>query len=475
MSTTRSGHIEQAARHGATARRSRLVVAGPGPGEARLRELLRQPGCPVCSEGRDAEARYFFWLLNETTADPRALEQVAAAGAFCPEHGAMLASFKAFGEVTYVHAYAARRALRLLSAAAGGRGPASMRSRALIRTACPACAARDAQHRLALDVLERLLGIPPGGESGGPALLCFPHLQCLGSRAHGALLEQLVTRHHEATARLEDSVTPASPASRDAVLPWRAETRDPVAAMLDACESPDACPVCHEALRARGEWLAWLAEATTRGRDQLEDVLPTCPRHLRAATGHRSAPLAAAATAHALGAVRARLQLTIELLGPRGPFRGERISRWRLLRPVAERRRRSLARAALARPMHCPPCHREATAVDRALRLLLALLEQDAHRARYERGHGLCVRHFDAAQRLTPRERVSAFLIDALSAKLAVLQWELEESLRKNAWSARPEGPGAEQTSWLRALRRFSGILEPADAPGTPLDARGWP
>ena len=47
------------------------------------------------------------------------------------------------------------------------------------------------------------------------------------------------------------------------------------------------------------------------------------------------------------------------------------------------------------------------------------------------------------------------------SAKLACLEWEVEEARRKAAWFGRPETLGAERTAWLRALYRFSGSWVP--------------
>lgn len=55
--------------------------------------------------------------------------------------------------------------------------------------------------------------------------------------------------------------------------------------------------------------------------------------------------------------------------------------------------------------------------------------------------------------------RVHGRLVELEAAKLACLEWELEEALRKSGWEYRPEAPGAEATAWRRALLKFSGSL----------------
>jgi hypothetical protein len=94
---------------------------------------------------------------------------------------------------------------------------------------------------------------------------------------------------------------------------------------------------------------------------------------------------------------------------------------------------------------------------------LFALLESPKHQARFEEGYGLCLRHFSRALALKPSETVRAILMEVDAAKLALLQWELEESMRKDAWSSRPEKAGTEHTAWERAIHRFSGSFPNRD------------
>lgn len=431
----------------------------PSPGDAQMRALLGRPGCPVCSEGHAAEEKYFFWLLNETHTDPGVLGEIASAGGFCREHGAELVRLRAYGEITYIHASVARRARRLLS---GARSSSLFpRSPQVVGQPCPGCAARTSVERITLGALDPLLGSVGGELYGKPGLLCFSHLQMLAVQARRRTLEHLLARHRDVLARIASAdALPllAGPERRlrpaPAPVPGIEPPRDQVAELVAALAVPQACPVCQELDRIQGEWLAWLQHAAEEEAGDLEDVLPTCSDHLWALLRLGSAPLIGSAATHALSESRSRVELGLKLLAGANRSPG-----WSPRRLLVRPGRWAAARAALVRPVPCPLCHRQSTAVERALRLLLALLEEPLHRELYRRGHGLCVRHFDSALALAPPRDVRAFLVESLSAKVAVLEWELEEAIRKNAWSARPEAPGNEQTAWLRALNRFSGAI----------------
>jgi hypothetical protein len=96
---------------------------------------------------------------------------------------------------------------------------------------------------------------------------------------------------------------------------------------------------------------------------------------------------------------------------------------------------------------------------DRALTLLFALVEDIEGQHAIKSGHGLCLGHFARAFELQPPPAAAATLAAVQSARLASLDWQLEEAGRKSAWQARPEAGSAEQTAWRRAMVRFSGSL----------------
>ncbi|MGA8179894.1 MAG: hypothetical protein WB792_07520 [Desulfobacterales bacterium] len=92
---------------------------------------------------------------------------------------------------------------------------------------------------------------------------------------------------------------------------------------------------------------------------------------------------------------------------------------------------------------------------------MFALLQARRYRIGFENGYGLCLKHLSDALDMQPSNEISRFLIKVESAKLALLEWELEENLKKTARTARPEIKGREQSAWYRAFARFSGLPIP--------------
>jgi hypothetical protein len=215
--------------------------------------------------------------------------------------------------------------------------------------------------------------------------------------------------------------------------------------------------VCLEVDRARSEWAGWLAEAASRGWE-IEDVLPACPAHVAAVAGSNPF-LGFAVSRKTLRTVQDRIALSRKTRDPselRDAAPGDRPLR-RILSSFRRRNRPPIRRDLLGSGIPCPVCKRLDLARDRALSLLFALLEARPHRRRYEGGYGLCFRHFLRALALHPPEHTRGILREVESAQLARLQWELEEFVRKEAWSNRPEAAGTECTAWRRAVERFSG------------------
>lgn len=55
-----------------------------------LKEALSQPGCPLCTLGKDAEKRYFDTLFYELVNDPATRQKILRGGGFCPTHTALI-------------------------------------------------------------------------------------------------------------------------------------------------------------------------------------------------------------------------------------------------------------------------------------------------------------------------------------------------------------------------------------------------
>jgi hypothetical protein len=338
--------------------------------------------------------------------------------------------------------------------------------------------------------LSGILGDPAHAHAyASPGVLCFPHLQLVGSRLPLSLLPSLMGIHRSAMAAAGDVLSDLerevqrSPSEgrqdvaktlmpglrlavgleRDSGAYPGLDDGDPdsqrpfsVARLLESFRS-DACPVCLEIRRAWLEWARWLDAQSLRA-ENIDDLLPSCPDHVWALVHRHGAFLALRASCRALDRARASIHLAAGALAL--PARSARLLSERLREILGgPRRRLRIAREILLRPLECPVCDRLGVARDRALTLLLSLLEDDAGRAAFQSGHGLCLGHFARALEMQPPTEKAAVLVAVQSARLASLHWELEEAGRKSAWHFRPEGQGSEHTAWRRAMLRFSGSL----------------
>jgi hypothetical protein len=126
----------------------------------------------------------------------------------------------------------------------------------------------------------------------------------------------------------------------------------------------------------------------------------------------------------------------------------------------------------ILRPLHqCPACRARSTAELRQAELLDAAIALPEIRAAYESSHGLCVRHAMGLSAGTAAQ-IAHRVVDA---RLAVLQWELDEIRRKYAWESRHEPAGPEQDAWLRGLAQVDGrILVGSPALTRPAGEFGW-
>jgi hypothetical protein len=473
-------------------RRRTRSAAPAGCEETRLLAALGEDGCPICRDLADHDRSYFFWFFNEHYAEPHTLDALTRSLGFCVEHGTELArSTMGSSQLAVVHAALVRRtrlALVESTASRGHRGPARM---ALGRSdPCPVCRAREASAQRAAFWLPRLIEHAPTAERyGQPGLLCRPHLGLVLPHVGAQTCERLLIVHgaamraaleslmelsahlarlgREGHADLEKALLPslrlAIGHDRAPGIPLTPEAlaaapgpRDPVGDLLRSAGQMEACPVCLEMRRAWLEWACWLREAATPP-DPLDDRLPTCASHVWPIVRAGGTSLALAAARQALRAALGPIESADRVLHPppvRSPDRGLA----RLRRAVREpRARRRLAREIMAREVPCPVCWRLAGAADGTLTLLFAVLEDRHHRAVVERGYGLCLRHYARALALDPPAPARAVLRALLAARLAPLEWELEECLRKSGWDARPEATGTEGSAWRRAVLRFSG------------------
>ncbi len=449
-------------------------------------------GCPICHNLRQCNDHYFFWFFNENYYEAFTLDNLTRSLGFCLAHGASLARSTAGShQLAAVHEVLVRRIRVKLSGGRAGNGDDEALTLARYDR-CPPCRNREELAENAAFWLASVVENPAYADRyGQPGVLCYPHLQILAARVSVQTLNRVLTLHEAAMAaameslrelRVELMLSPSDgrqdlvkallPSLRLAVghdpgnapYPRLAESRaaarkrNAVADLLEGLGRGDACPVCLEVRRAWLDWIGWLDEAASKP-SPIDDLLPTCPEHVWPTVHAGSAFLAVATAERALGTVLEEVRMAIKVLKP-PPAKNPRRPLERLKDAiVGPRRRFQAARAAIGRPVRCPVCARLALARDQALALLFALLEDPQHLARVEASYGLCLKHFSRAIMLDPTPEARAGLIAVENGKLAPLGWELDEALRKSAWNYRPEAKGAEQTTWRRAILRFSGSL----------------
>lgn len=116
----------------------------------------------------------------------------------------------------------------------------------------------------------------------------------------------------------------------------------------------------------------------------------------------------------------------------------------RLGRPRAERP-----------PAPCPACVAAQEAEQRYAAALASRLDEAAVWDALEKGSGLCVAHIEQVA-ATAKPASATRLREREAARLAALQAELEEIIRKNDYRFRGEAWGAEKDAWMRALLKIT-------------------
>jgi hypothetical protein len=460
--------------------------ANPAP--VREREEYSLPGtqkgerCPLCRRTSTWDEKYRFWFLQENHSFPETLERLTRSLGFCFFHGAH-AALDPSGQsaLTLVHEVLARRVGSILSRDPGNRSNGKrFPSPFAFPDPCPACEDRNDAIGRTLSSLVPEIEQAQFGCRTPVGALCFPHFRSLGPRLSRQALLRILPLYETALSTALDTGSAGNDSlsaslrvaagddGMSGLIPppfeRRAQSafRSPVADFLEYLCADDACPVCKEMGRAWSEWMDWLTDNLPRGME-VRDLLPVCPAHLHAAFRSGDRRLVVASVRNVLLLACDEVRLAAKTLSPPPvPDRKKSLFRPGRLFQRDEGLYREACRS-LGRSLPCPVCHRLAVARDRAILLLFALLESPQHQTRFSTGYGLCLRHYSRSLSLKPSERVRTILREVEAAKLALLQWELEETMRKDAWMFRPEEAGAERTAWSRAVRRFSGSFPECD------------
>lgn len=457
--------------------------------ERQLLRALNQNGCPVCDHLRDHETDFRFWFNAERYHQREMLDALTNSLGFCVGHGKFLAeSSQSNSPMTAAHEIVSRRVRSQFEAS--GFNQTTWTS----LDPCPACDSFNRTANRTVSFLAHALETT-ADDYGDPGIACFPHFRSLATTASPALFRDVLEiqeQQMQAVRETVQSMTETTTTTEDGTLPPALETAlhvtvghdiessalpppnvdphaspDPVGDFSALLDAGRGCPICLEIGRAWQAWLAWLLNVDYKS-DQMQDVLPTCPEHVWECARYGDTALAIAIVDAASGPVidrltRARQNLPDTTSESRNdlfasiPFSDIPLRFVRQLNGDQTRK----ARAALQRPIRCPVCDRLETAQDRAVELLLVLLEQPRHQHAFEDGYGLCLHHCSYVLAQNPSPEIAQLIQTVETAKVARLQWELREAQRKQAWDVRPEQKGSEQSAWLRAIARFSGSYTP--------------
>jgi hypothetical protein len=421
----------------------------PAPGAAgphvlsEFERLLRKPGCPACAYIEEAERSFFSWLEIESFSVAEVQARLRASVGMCPVHSRRLVEDIGEGHVMTIVMREALAGAR--QRARDERQPGQ----------CPACeatafSAQRARHM----VLDGLSDPAPSrlySEHGG---ICLTHFLETAPELERSTARPLADRLLRSLEEGRDAglVTLLGGSDHDARrrAHWRDRLTEPAGGgstveQLCARLGIEACPVCLSTGLAERGYIRWhTAHAAQNDPSLRNDPGELCAVHLHdLALTDRA--LAARAIEHKRAATTVKLSRLLARVGD--------------ARDTARRGRGAPAEeldTALqeirTRP-YCPACNARDGIERSQLDLVVAALGLTAVRDRYERSHGLCLRHVTQlsdgqAARLARRH---------VDGRLGVLAWEVGETARKYAWAYRHEADGHEQHAWLRALAQIDG------------------
>ncbi len=461
-----------------------------GISELEIFRRLEEKGCPVCGVLEHHDRRYFSWFSIEKYHESGFHESLSRALGFCALHGAYLDQQNLWAsQITAALRHVAFRVHNRMAADLS-EGKKDIRLIFKDRTSCPVCSSYRETSERTLWFFKKIIEEKDGlNKYGSPGILCFPHFQGFTDSAPLKLFAGLLSSHEaamssanrrlEAIKSKETKVPAESEMIRQALRlsvgreqnPGNSfflskmynisENRDPLADFVTSLKQNTGCPICLDIYGSLSQWIYWLNKniVSTDNFEAMLDVLPTCNAHVWTCIRLGNPALQFAAASAALRAAQEKIFNASRHLKR---FR-ENSSRSIWNRKKNEKQNhqgiiRVNPEKTVTSSLYCPICRRMDTAKNRGLILLFALLQEHRYRIDFENGYGLCLRHLADALDMQPSDEIAGFLIRVESAKLALLEWELEETMRKTAWTARPEIKGSEQSAWRRALARFSGL-----------------
>lgn len=240
------------------------------------------------------------------------------------------------------------------------------------------------------------------------------------------------------------------------------------------------CPVCTLAQEALATYLAWyragIGDWTAHSPRRGDGFGRLCRDHLWEMARDADAGLLHSLGRFMLEEDRARVERSEAILNasdPPPPWRAgvhmrywpRATTSWLKQMYRREARREAYAKWTLFPAPECPACQHVATITRQSLKLLDVMLQDGVVRGRYRGAWGLCMQHFADGIARPVEPAALETLVDVQIARLAALEWELEEFYRKSGWEVRYEPKGPERTAWARAIERFSGTDPRSAAP----------
>ncbi len=223
-------------------------------------------------------------------------------------------------------------------------------------------------------------------------------------------------------------------------------------ALLEACEQI-GCPVCRVVQQSVERYLDSLFyEHVNDGwvRRDLRKSLGFCHAHawLVLDKGLGDALGVAIIYHDILGAVLKRLpQRALPVESKTGLRAWLRRAPRRLVEQLEQVRR------ALTPQELCPACKQRENSTQTTLQVLMQSLADEAMIAALETSSGLCLPHLKAAIEMVADSQELDLILSISRGKLARLDSELAEFIRKNDYRFRDEGFGPERDSWRRAMQ----------------------
>jgi hypothetical protein len=461
-----------------------------GISELELSRRLEEKGCPVCRVLERHDRKYFSWFSIEKYHEPGFIESLSRALGFCARHGAYMDQQDHWAsQITAVHKHTASRVHNRMSVGLS-EGKNDLRLIFKDRTSCPVCSSYRETSERTLWFFKKMIEEKESLDKYGcPGILCFPHLKGLTESISLKLFSGLLSCHEtemlSATKALEILGRQGTKIGADSEQIQHAlnlsvgrernpgnyfflsrvyrisENRDPLADFISSLKENTGCPICMDVYGSLSQWIYWLDKniISTDSIEAMRDILPTCNAHVWSCIRLGGPALQSAAASAAFRAAQEKVTNAARHLKQMKKTRRQSI--WERKKNERQNNQGIIKvnpKKTIASSLYCPLCSRIDGAKNRALNLLFALLQERRYRIDFENGYGLCLKHLADALAMQPSDEIGRFLIRVESAKLALLEWELEETMRKTAWTARPEIKGSEQSAWHRALARFSGL-----------------